>query len=78
MAFSRLTLVLVLLFSGLYPSDARAAPGERWQYEWPKTDFTITSVDLDDIFSGGPPKDGLPSLHAPTFAPFADLQLSDS
>ena len=35
--------------------------------EWPKTDFTNSSVDHDEILSGGPPKDGIPAIDKPTF-----------
>lgn len=35
--------------------------------EWPRTDFSRTSVDLDEIMSGGPPKDGIPSIDSPIF-----------
>ncbi|GEQ97319.1 hypothetical protein JCM17844_09560 [Iodidimonas gelatinilytica] len=38
-----------------------------WKTEWKKTDFTKRSVDLSEIFSGGPPKDGIPSIDRPTF-----------
>lgn len=31
------------------------------------TDFTKYSVDWDEILSGGPPKDGIPSIDQPTF-----------
>lgn len=77
MALPRLYLVLVLLIIGLYASDAPAAPGDRWQYEWPKTDFTITSIDLAEIFSGGPPKDGIPSIDDPSFVAIEDAVLED-
>jgi len=30
---------------------------------WPNTDFSQTSVDLDDIISGGPPIDGIPPYY---------------
>ncbi len=46
---------------------ALAAPSD-WQREWPKTDFSRALVDLDEIRSGGPPKDGIPSIDAPRFA----------
>ncbi len=46
---------------------ALAGPEEAWRYEWPDTDFSKHSVDLDDIMSGGPPKDGIPSIDKPTF-----------
>ncbi|MCH7555300.1 MAG: DUF3179 domain-containing protein [Proteobacteria bacterium] len=80
MAFPRLSalrLALPALILGLHASVAQAAPGERWQYEWPKTDFTIASVDLADIFSGGPPKDGIPSIDDPSFVPVDEADLPD-
>ncbi len=36
--------------------------------EFPKTDFDNLSVDLDSILSGGPPKDGIPSIDQPEFS----------
>ena len=44
-----------------------------WQFEWPDTDFSKTSVDFTDIISGGPPKDGIPAIDDPAFAPHADV-----
>lgn len=38
-----------------------------WTYEWPDTDFETHSVDLSEIRSGGPPKDGIPSIDDPQF-----------
>jgi len=35
--------------------------------EWPKTDFSRTLVDLAEIISGGPPKDGIPAIDKPVF-----------
>lgn len=35
--------------------------------EWPTTDFSNSSVDQSEIMSGGPPKDGIPAIDAPTF-----------
>ncbi len=52
-----------------------AADPARWQREWPKTDFARHSVDLDEIFSGGPPKDGIPSIDEPIFVPVAEAEL---
>lgn len=48
---------------------AAVASPERWKYEWPKTDFSKHSVPFDEIFSGGPPKDGIPSIDDPKFVP---------
>jgi hypothetical protein len=35
--------------------------------EWPKTDFSKRSVELSEIMSGGPPKDGIPAIDRPRF-----------
>ncbi len=51
---------------------AQASP-EFWKLEWPKTDFEKTSVDFKEIFSGGPPKDGIPAINDPKFAPVAEI-----
>ncbi len=32
-----------------------------------KTDFTKRSIEWDEVLSGGPPKDGIPAVDAPTF-----------
>ncbi|HLF39805.1 MAG TPA: hypothetical protein VI545_08985, partial [Burkholderiales bacterium] len=29
--------------------------------EWPRTDFSSRTVPLEEIHSGGPPKDGIPA-----------------
>jgi hypothetical protein len=47
---------------------------ERWRDEWPATDFTNALVPFDEIRSGGPPKDGIPSIDAPSFAPVAAVR----
>ncbi len=42
------------------PLSAQSVPG------W-KTDFSRFTVPLDEIVSGGPPKDGIPAIDNPTF-----------
>jgi len=44
-----------------------------WRYAWPKTDFSKHSVAFEEIISGGPPKDGIPSIDAPRFVPVAEM-----
>ena len=39
------------------------------------TDFGKHSVDLAEIMSGGPPKDGIPSIDDPRFVPVAEAEL---
>lgn len=36
---------------------------------WPKTDFSRASIDLSEVISGGPQKDGIPSIDNPVFRP---------
>ncbi len=52
---------------------AGAAPDE-WRREWPRTDFTRAGVPFDEIMSGGPPKDGIPSIDRPKFIPLAEAR----
>ncbi|MCP4381139.1 MAG: DUF3179 domain-containing protein [Hyphomicrobiales bacterium] len=51
----------------------------RWQAEGWKTDFTKVAANLDNVLSGGPPRDGIPSIDAPKFVPVDtdDLDLAD-
>ena len=60
-------MAVVLLADG-----PAAADPMRWAVEWPHTDFSKSSVDFKEILSGGPPKDGIPSIDDPKFAPTAD------
>ena len=52
----------------LFVSTAGQANPAVWKFEWPRTDFDQTSIDYSDIRSGGPPKDGIPSIDDPKFA----------
>ena len=38
-----------------------------WRAEWPHTDFSQHTVPLKELKSGGPPKDGIPSIDRPRF-----------
>ncbi|SUZ31688.1 hypothetical protein ROE7235_01438 [Roseibaca ekhonensis] len=58
------TLAVCLALGG-----AASADPDRWQYAWPDTDFAQSTVDFDEILSGGPPKDGIPAIDAPQFLP---------
>ena len=46
---------------------------ESWKREWPKTDFTRTTIAFGEIVSGGPPKDGIPAIDDPAFRALADI-----
>jgi hypothetical protein len=45
-----------------------------WKFEWPKTDFKKKSVEYSEIMSGGPPKDGIPSIDNPKFVDVGDVK----
>ncbi len=59
-------LPAAMLAFGLAAAAALAqSPSDR--AEWPKTDFAKRTVDLAEIESGGPPKDGIPAIDRPRF-----------
>ena len=54
-------------------TGAASADPAFWRFEWPNTDFSVTSVESwVEILSGGPPKDGIPALDEVTFLNAAD------
>lgn len=55
------------------PPPAGAQTVKAWRWEWPKTDFKTHAVPLKEIISGGPPKDGIPSIDEPIFEPVAAM-----
>ena len=58
--------ISILLLSLFLTGTAIAQSGS-WKSEWPNTDFTKTSVNFDEIMSGGPGKDGIPAILKPRF-----------
>jgi hypothetical protein len=70
---SRLAL-LAALFGALCMVNTAAANPEIWKLRgWAETDFSKTSIDLSEILSGGPPKDGIPSIDEPAFRPSGEI-----
>lgn len=69
-------LVVLSLAFGLtvivWVSAALANPDYWARTQWGKTDFSKTSVDFGEIRSGGPPRDGIPPIDEPKFAPIAE------
>lgn len=61
--------VFCLAFTSAAIAETGPGPAPRfWKNEWPKTDFTRTSVrNWTEILSGGPPRDGIPALSDPDF-----------
>jgi len=52
--------------------SAMADPGA-WTREWPNTDFSKHSIDYGEVLSGGPPRDGIPSIDNPKFVPLSEI-----
>ena len=60
------TLAAILLCGAGLATAQQTAPSS-WVAAWPQTDFTQSSVVFSEIRSGGPPKDGIPSIDDPRF-----------
>jgi len=72
------TLVLVSLVIGLF-AVLRSASADlaTWQAEGWRTDFARATVPLDEIVSGGPPRDGIPPIDKPVFSPAKAIENLD-
>lgn len=64
------TYLLVSAILVVLTASAGAQPAD-WKAAWPRTDFARTTVPLGEIMSGGVPRDGIPPIDAPMFAPVA-------
>lgn len=68
------TFILALMTITLNTISVSANP-DIWKIEgWSQTDFSKSSVDFDTILSGGPPKDGIPSIDQPKFWLAKDIE----
>lgn len=68
-----IALALLTWFGSDFLSPVSAQSAERWRYEWPNTDFSLHSIDYSEILSGGPPKDGIPSIDRPKFVAVSEV-----
>jgi hypothetical protein len=59
--------VKALLVVSLLLASHAAAQSDADRSEWPRTDFSKRTVELAEIESGGPPKDGIPAIDRPRF-----------
>jgi hypothetical protein len=66
--------IAAVVFALLLPALAVAGDlADRFRKSgWSETDFTRAAVALDEIVSGGPPKDGIPSIDRPKFIALAE------
>ena len=46
----------------------------QWRIAWPRTDFSRATVDLAEIRSGGPGKDGIPAIDLARFVPLDEYR----
>ena len=72
--FDALQTMIRLMIAGILSLCSSVALSQTW-YEsaWPETDFSRMSVELKEIRSGGPPRDGIPPIDSPVFAPVSDV-----
>ncbi len=66
MKFLPFVLAAIFLWVSPFASAPAAEPPSSWTHEWKKTDFSRSSIEFDEIMSGGPPKDGIPAIDQPT------------
>ena len=64
-----IVLVFVGILLGTFPAQANS---EFWGKSWPRTNFSQSEVPLNEIKSGGVPRDGIPSIDNPKFVSVAD------
>jgi Protein of unknown function (DUF3179) len=71
-SFAITLIAAVVAVCSLALSPVIAEP-TRWKLEGWKTDFSKSSIKFGEILSGGPPKDGIPSIDKPKFRPISDI-----
>lgn len=45
-----------------------------WDREFPLGDFSRSTIDFNEVLSGGPPRDGIPAIDEPAFVTVAEAQ----
>jgi hypothetical protein len=63
----------IAIFASALTITPALADVSDWRMEWPRTDFSKHNVDLSEIRSGGPSKDGIPPIDQPQFKPVAEI-----
>ncbi|WP_265519394.1 DUF3179 domain-containing protein [Nitratireductor luteus] len=65
-------LIVAILLTVAASTHTMAGP-ERWRSAGWQTDFNRTVIDLAEVISGGPPRDGIPSINSPVFETASDV-----
>lgn len=68
--YAALVAIWAVLLSGTSSAGQGRPPFSVYDADW-RTDFSRHTVPLEEIMSGGPPRDGIPPIDAPTFIPLA-------
>ena len=61
------SIILMLSLYLFWMWNVLAKPEVEDAGDWPKTDFTRTTIDLSEMIEGGPGKDGIPAINQPKF-----------
>ncbi|RIA55588.1 DUF3179 domain-containing protein [Dichotomicrobium thermohalophilum] len=64
--------VTAFLIAVVTATTATANPSAWKRQGWADTNFSKRAIEWNEIMSGGPPKDGIPSIDEPKFQPVAD------
>jgi hypothetical protein len=64
--------ILMVALGLLWPLALGAQGQNPFAALWPNTDFARVDIELSEVISGGPPKDGIPALDSPRFIAAAD------
>ncbi len=65
--FNQSLFVPLVLFVTCAVAFGQQQRVENWKTEWPRTDFSKSSIAFYEIIEGGPAKDGIPAITAPLF-----------
>jgi hypothetical protein len=60
-----MTLFRLAFIVCLFAATAQAQVPRGAEREFPETDFSIRAIDLSEVFSGGPPRDGIRPIDSP-------------
>ena len=69
--------IIVLILALVTLALAAFAQPRSWIREWSNTDFSKTTVDFEEIMSGGPRKDGIPALSSVEVVHVSEVEFSE-
>jgi hypothetical protein len=70
---SLLVALVTVLAVGLYAVTRAASPIDEWTAEFPRTDFSKTSINFSEIVADGPRRDTIPPIFKPEFVAAAEV-----